>query len=245
MLNQKKLDPRNIIIDPSSPKEPRLPWFPPIHDVDSGIDCYPNLSDWWPGDILLFSKCVDATQPALSAGLIETIQDSLLLQRAEDAQWISAAIYIGNGACVEAINHQHAKQKGIIVNLNSLPTRVSHEAIRVRRVKLTRGGLKWERAHGRYVAMAALSCTSLYYQDMITASQKIVAQIIPNPPPGWQNILQLSDIVGAAFSTLLCMIAVSKAQGFDITMKPQKLPFALSQSLKLEDVDVSWREVMP
>lgn len=241
MINQITLDPRNL-----SPRnnraETKLPWFTAI--TQNGDSYYPNLSDWLPGDIILFSKNVDGTQPNIESELIELIQTTLH-QPAHDAQWIHAAIYLGNGACIEAVNDPQVQQKGIIVNLDSLPSRVAHQMIRVRRPDKNKAGQPWSRTDGERVMMAALHYTSTYYPDWIKSSAALASNLFPNPTATWRSILQMSNIVGASFATMLCVRAYAHVLGMDITIKAQKLPFALSQSAMLKDVDIFWREVAP
>ncbi len=236
MFNQIILDPRNI--SPQNYRtETKLPWFPAI--THNGGNYYPNLSDWLPGDIILFSKNVDGTQPNIESELIEIIQTTLH-QPAHDAQWIHAAIYLGNGACVETVNDPQVRQKGIIVNLGSLPNRLAHQMIRVRRPQKNKAGQPWSKADGEQVMMAALHYTSTYYPDWIKSSATLAGNLFPNPSATWRSILQMSNIVGASFATLFCVRAYAHVLGMDITPKAQKLPFALSQSAMLNDVALDW-----
>jgi hypothetical protein len=203
----------------------------------------PNLRAWQPGDIVLFSP--RTTSFDLLGQAIQFIQGYVLGQPPDDARWVHAAVYLGDGVCVESVRKaiSNSRRGGVLIDLGSLEERLRSQYVRVRRLKPRHGGSP---AIGKDIAMRALDRTALPYPNAYSMALTLsveLQQLVSLAPQAFFKLIRSTHAGGAKHCSMLCGDALNDASGIDLFAgKPGRpnLPYVLSQTTFLEDVDVRW-----
>jgi hypothetical protein len=235
---QSFLDPQNSHVT-SQTKEKKLDWYTEVNSTNPHRSCIPNISDWKAGDTVLFSKLASGFD--LVGTFIEEVQKRGFGQPDEDSRWVHAAVYIGNGLCVEAVAQTSNGRNGVLVDLKSLPVRWGCQMVRVRRMISN----IWTPEVGRDIAMYALGRTAHPYPNLWQFAATIVTTSFPKAGARVKTFFASPSGPEPVHCSLLCSHSIQEATGIDVFGVPnvQSFPYALSQSAFLEDVHVEWREI--
>lgn len=203
-------------------REPVPLFWGPLKSTD-GRPCLPNLSQWRPGDIVLFSGNLGKF-PDVTAEAITVFQRNRTKLDPTHLAWVHASVYLGDGVCVESLHNG-----GPQVILNAMRDRLANSQVRVRRLLRDRAGRRWTAALGRRVAYAALTHLGLSYPGVFDLPQGAAAG-----PAGQREAVYCSE---------MCNIAIEMARGPNIAseMGMDPLPAVMSASTLLTDIQVEWR----
>ncbi len=254
---QEVLSPADAMLAPPEPTLEACRWWPPLPRLDAAEGVrLPNLFEWQPGDIVLYSGNVAGKDTVASA--IEKAQRLRFRQQAARARWVHAAVYLGWGLCVESV------RAGVQVKLHGLGERLALSLVRVRRLRESGTGKPWSAHLGRDVAHSALS----YLGEPYAAKTKLVKFLtgpesarVRRHEAGSQakrresksQAKQRSQEAAVpllpkegVFCSEMCRHALNAAAYVDFVYNTYKLdepsPGLLSQSSLLADIPVRWHE---
>lgn len=247
----------NTPLDPSR-REPqnRVHSWGPLVAPHHPNPVLPNLSDWAPGDILLF-----ASNPLGDpvGSMIQNAQERWLQRRYEHARWVHTAIYLDRGTIIESIVYKQKSRTpggppygtGVYVHPQDLGARLqTGSPLRVRRIDPTRIPAACDGQHAGYrLAMHAASWTGADY-NFYAIWRMVVRRLFAllnkqvtsaaTFAPFFQNYHALGSTLCSQLVDLALREAKLPALSNSNSLPP--LPFVLSESDLFNDVPLSWRE---
>lgn len=250
------LDPRNTTT--ASDTEPSCNDWPIQITGPNGQQRMPNLVDWRPGDVLLFSRNVSGWD--IAASCIELYQRSTPddLRLAGEAEWVHAAIYLGGGLIVESVLgnvFNPLREFGVAINPASLPTRLSQQKLRVRRFNAMAIG---EHDRNQEIADAASRMVGKSYPVLLSLLIRLMREERGEEPRKYAALRHIGRLFsgGAVHCSLLCTDAVREVYGIDLNrfrldrtndvavpVTYPSVPAVLAMSEYLDDVALEWRSV--
>jgi hypothetical protein len=216
--------------------------FKPVRIPTLG-DALPNLSDWRPGDVILFGSNAGA-DPVGS--MIAAAQTAWFKSAPEHARWVHAAIYVGRGTIIQSV-----ASGGVQVDSEGLGVRLSYGApIRVLRFDdLARLPNINRQFVGYQLAVEACAHVGAAYNWKALVGM-VVNRFLQSASPR-VNYYQLNNFLqNAGAPALLCSQLVELAMlrtrlgAIDNSAKIPTLPFVLSRSGRFKEIQLTWRAVL-
>jgi hypothetical protein len=210
----------------------------------------PNLSDWEPGDVLLFGGKPTGDPVAAQ---IESAQRQWFQRKQVHARWVHVAVYLGRGTIAESVmtSFPAGITGGVVVDGEDLGKRIqSGQPIRLRRLdkKLPSVGSVPDAGYRLATHTASFAGTPYNYNVLLKMLAARISSLLLRQGLNQQTIASLFN--WNTLSPVLCSQLVDfalrdaglPAISNSSTVPP--LPYVFSESTLFVDVPLIWRRTL-